>query len=198
MTKMRGRVPAVVVATAASLWCLVALPTRASAAIVVTGSVAGLPPSVGFVADCPTWSASGDLAWLRFWARNDDQTQSPRDLLLVRGATYLIDVHTVEDLPDGGCLTIDDSAPGGRTRTRMVDEDYPFWEAPIPENQGFYVNGSGPTYTSWRLDDREHPYDINGWRYHERLDPGVLYLDDIARWSWENYSGLTSLVTISP
>lgn len=183
-----------------ALCLLVLSPVSAQAAIVVTGSVSGLPPSVGFVADCSTWSSSfGDVAWLRFWARNDDDAnESPRDVLLVRGATYLIDVEIVEDLPFGGCITVDDSAAGGRTRTRMIEKNYEFWEATIPANDGFYVNGSGPTYTNWRMDDQEGYYDIDGWRYHERLDPGILYLEDIARWAVENYSSLTSLVTIAP
>lgn len=181
----------------ALLLCFLAETSRA--AIVVTGSVSGLPPSTGFVADCSTWNAAGDLAWLRFWARNDDdQNESPRDILLVRGATYLIDVEIVEDLPFGGCITVDDSAAGGRTRTKMIDENYEDWEFQIPSNNGFYVNGAGPTYTNWRNDDQEGYYDIDGWRYHERLDPGVLYLEDIARWAIENYSGLSSLVTVSP
>lgn len=191
MTKIRSLLPCALLL----LWA-----SGARAAIVVSGSTTGLPPSTGFVADCSTWSSSlGDVAWLRFWARNDDDAnENPRDVLLVRGATYLIDVEIVEDLPFGGCITVDDSSAGGRTRTRMIDENYEDWANPIPSNNGFYVNGAGPTYTNWRNDDQEGYYDLDGWRLHERLDPGVLYLEDIARWALENYSNLTSLVTVSP
>ena len=74
----------------------------------------------------------------------------------------------------------------------MIDEDFADFEEPIPTSVGFLSGGRGGAMLNYRADGHE-----SGWRA-VTLEPGVLYLFDVARFQRDNYSAAGYLVTVRP
>ena len=177
------------------LFCIALLallfPVSAQAQILIEDDfTTGIPANRGFT--------GGGEGYLRIWARNDSLATSGRDVYVVLGAFYPIDVQQIDRLGyTGPVVEVDDSAAGGYTRTRAVDEEALYWSSPLPASEAFLSNGPGYAYVNYRNDDQEGWYDIDGWRY-VWLEPGVLYLQDLARFKLENGSDVNYLVALSP
>lgn len=159
----------------------------ASAVFIASGPGVVVPPI-----NCGFDVLGTQAGWVRLHLTNDNSLLGGRDIWVLPGEHYPLDVADVEFFstpagPSPAALSFDDSQQCGYTRSYQLDE-CPY-DTDIASNAGFYPGAEGSVLISVRNSDREQ---------EARLRLGEFYPYDTRNCEFIDGSPLTYLVAVAP